>query len=343
MAEKIGSFIIDLIGETLNAEEIELLQHPLVGGVILFARNYRSRAQLESLCQALRAVRKTPLLIMVDQEGGRVQRFIHEFTKLPAMAVFGELYQKNPSEACERAKDCGWLMAMELLTVGIDISLAPVLDLNKHKNTVIGSRAFAADPAIVSTLATAFIAGMREAGMAATGKHFPGHGEVSADSHLLLPQDDRTLTAILHEDLLPFTTLTPYLSAIMAAHIIFPQVDTSPVGFSRKWLQDILRTQLGFQGVIFSDDLNMAGADISSQYEVRALTAREAGCDFFMLCNNRPGVIQVLDHLPYASHQVPPEKWQVLKSQYLAEKKSSMDTIRWQAANQFLQTVSSAT
>lgn len=315
MTEKIGSLIIDVTGKAVTQEDRDILNHPLVGGVILFATNYESRAQITDLCRQIREASNKPLIIMVDQEGGRVQRFIHEFTRLPYMSLFGELYDENPALACQLAKECGWLMATELLTVGVNISLAPVLDLNKGLSSVIGKRAFHASPQHVITLATAFMLGMREAGMPATGKHFPGHGSVQLDSHIANPVDERTFDEILQDDMQPFIGLIKAgMSAVMAAHIVFPKVDAMPVGFSLYWLKNVLRDTLGFTGVVLSDDLNMQGANISANYADRVLAAREAGCDFVLLCNNRKGVIEVLDTLPHAAHQLGKEKWSLLQA-----------------------------
>lgn len=337
MADTIGSLIIDLEGTALSSEEEALLQHPLVGGVLLFSRNFASPEQLTMLCQAIRETRKQPLLLMVDQEGGRVQRFINGFTRLPSMSTLGKYFPNDLPKACEKATDCGWLMASELLAVGIDLSLAPVLDLNKGKNTVIGDRAFHADPNVVIALAQAFILGMREAGMAATGKHFPGHGSVSVDSHIAMPVDKRFLSEIEQDDMLSFTGLVKTgISAIMAAHIIFPNVDTLAVGFSRVWLQDILRKKLGFKGVVLSDDLNMEGANISANYAERVIAAREAGCDFALLCNNRRGVITVLETVPSSSNQVNREKWSLLQGNLSRQTEPYRDTKRWQRTREFL-------
>jgi len=331
MKYEIGSLIIDLTGQELTPNEQDLLSHPLVGGVILFTRNYQSRTQLQTLCQQIRASRPTPLLIMVDQEGGRVQRFIPEFTRLPAMGKLGEYYTNHPEMACELAKDCGWLLATELLSVGVDLSLAPVLDLNKKMNQVIADRAFSAHPQTIVALAQAFIAGMQEAGMAATAKHFPGHGGVALDSHIALPTDERSLAAILQEDLVPFTYfIKNHIPAVMAAHIVFPQVDLLPVGFSRMWLQTILRDRLQFSGAIFSDDLNMEGANISANYADRFLAAREAGCNFILLCNNRDGVIQVLDQVSYESHLILENKWRKLAGDFSRTDTKLQHNQRWQ-------------
>jgi beta-N-acetylhexosaminidase len=339
MADELGCFIIDLEGRAITALEREMVMHPLVGGVILFTRNYESRAQLQHLCREIRAVRQRPLLIMVDQEGGRVQRFIHEFTRLPNMGLFGKIIDENQEIACDMAKHVAWLMAVELLSVGVDLSLAPVLDLNKGKNSVIGDRAYHSDPDKVIQLAQAFMQGMREAGMAATGKHFPGHGAVCADSHLAMPFDHRTLDEIENDDLRPFVaSIKAGLNAMMTAHIVFPEIDSLPVGYSHIWLQAILRKRLGFKGAIISDDLNMEGANISANYTDRVQAAREAGCDFTLLCNNQAGVIDVLDHLPVSSHKVSKEKWGVLQGA-LSLTKPYQETMRWQQARELLKGV----
>lgn len=337
MTDEIGALIISVEDKELTREERELLAHPLVGGVILFARNYDTREQLKHLCQSIRSARKTPSLIMVDQEGGRVQRFIHEFTRLPYMATFGKIHDENPDKAHRLAKDCAWLMAVELLSVGVDLSLAPVLDLNKGMNSVIGNRAFHSHPDIVIRLANAFIQGMHEAGMASTGKHFPGHGSVTLDSHIAMPIDERPMNEIACDDMVAFAgMINAGISALMAAHIIFPKVDKHPVGFSRVWLQEILRTRLAFSGAILSDDLNMEGANISSNYADRVEVAREAGCDFALLCNNHRGVIQVLDNLSPTSHIVTKEKWHPLRGNFSRTEVSYKENIRWQEMHEFL-------
>jgi beta-N-acetylhexosaminidase len=331
MAEQIGALVADVAGLTLTPEDKEILAHPLIGGVILFARNYESRRQLQELCQQIRRASPRPILIMVDQEGGRVQRFVAEFTKLPSMSLLGELFDQNAASGLEFAQECGWLMAAELLSAGVDLSLAPVLDVNKGLSSVIGQRAFHANHQAVVRLATAFTSGMREAGMAAVGKHFPGHGSVTLDSHVALPIDSRTLAEVAADDILPFKSMIAAgLTAVMAAHIVFPQIDQLPVGFSRYWLQDILRQQLGFKGVVFSDDLSMEGANISANYADRVLTAREAGCDIVLLCNHRPGVIQVLDAIPHVKHMLNAEQWGVLSGRYLSQQPSLEQNQRWQ-------------
>jgi beta-N-acetylhexosaminidase len=345
MSDKIGSLIIDLQGKTVTSEDREIINHPLTGGIILFAHNYESREQLTYLCSQIRSARKTPLLIMVDQEGGRVQRFIHEFTRLPFMSIFGIMYDENPILACQIAKDCGWLMATELLSVGIDLSLAPVLDLNKGLSSIIGKRAFHANPEVVITIASAFSSGMHEAGMPCTGKHFPGHGSVQLDSHVANPIDERTLQEIQQDDMLPFAGMIKAgLTAIMAAHIVFPQVDSMPVGFSRHWLKNILRDQLGFAGAILSDDLSMQGANISANFADRFKAAREAGCDFILLCNNRKGVIQVLDDIASESHMIAREKWRLLQANFSeVNRKPYQENTRWKKTRDALNELTTET
>ncbi|MBX2808209.1 MAG: beta-N-acetylhexosaminidase [Cellvibrionaceae bacterium] len=287
--------MLDLQGVSLTADECELIAHPAVGGVIFFARNYVSVQQMTAFCQSIRAI-KPDILLAVDQEGGRVQRFTSEFTRLPAMQQFLPLYRKQPDAALRLVQDCAWLMAAELLAVGIDFSFAPVLDRDDKHCRVIADRAFSPNPEEVVALAGAWIAGMHEAGMAATGKHFPGHGGVTADSHLELPVDERQLAMVETADLIPFKALSTTLDAVMPAHIVFPQIDRQPVGFSTHWLQGVLRQQLSFKGVVFSDDLSMAGAATVGNYVQRAQSALAAGCDMILVCNHRQGVIEILDY-----------------------------------------------
>lgn len=316
MSEMIGPVILDLIGTELNVEERDLLTHPLVGGVILFTRNYSTPHELAKLCQEIRAVRKTPLLIVVDQEGGRVQRFCKEFTRLPSMGFIGRVYEHSKQNALKFAELCGWLMATEILACGMDLSFAPVLDLNKMKNEAVGDRAFHHEPIKVIDLAKALMRGMNTAGMVATGKHFPGHGSVAMDSHLDTPIDTRTFEEIATDDLLPFQELIySGLSAMMPAHIIFPKADQNPVGFSSYWLQDVLRKRCCFTGTIFSDDLNMKGAAFAGEHAERAHKALMAGCDMILICNNRIGAIKILDHLPH-KYFVNEEKFKKLQGKF---------------------------
>lgn len=327
-----GPVILDLIGPEVTAEEREILQHPMVAGVILFARHYESPEQIAALVREIRAARKMPLLVTVDQEGGRVQRFIKGFTRLPAMGEIGECAS---ADAMKLAECAGWMMASEVLSVGVDLSFAPVLDLNKGHNTVIGSRSFHHEPLQVVRLAKAFIRGMHEAGMRATGKHFPGHGDVRTDSHLELPVDDREFLQIEREDLIPFRELlSQSLDAIMPAHILFPKVDSHQVGFSAHWLQTILRKTLGFKGIIISDDLNMRGAGDSEDYAARARSALTAGCDFILICNNRKAAVEMLDHLPIMP--VSPEKFKKLQGNFTLTMPELRRTKRWAESHAFL-------
>lgn len=316
MSKHFGPVILDLMGTVLDAEETEILQHPSVGGIVLFSRNYESPEQIKELCIHVRKARKTPLLIAVDQEGGRVQRFREGFTQLPAMGSLGKHYDTAPNEALQQAYDLGQTMAKELLTVGVDFSFAPVLDLNKSISPVIGDRAFHENPRIVTTLATSVMQGMQKAGMAATGKHFPGHGSINLDSHLTLPIDARDMDTLLKEDLTPFIDLiNAGIDAMMPAHIIFSAIDSMPTGFSSYWLKTVLRKQLKFNGVIVSDDLNMEGASFVGDHADRAKAALEAGCDYALICNHRAGAIKALDQLPF-THQVTTEKFKKLQGKF---------------------------
>ncbi|WP_133492476.1 beta-N-acetylhexosaminidase [Alcanivorax sp. 24] len=287
--------MLDLEGVALTSEERDLLVHPAVGGVILFSRNYQDPLQVRDLVASMRALRPE-LLIAVDQEGGRVQRLREGFTRLPAMGTLGRRYQQDPRAGREAAELLGELMADEVRAVDIDISFAPVLDLDHGRSTVIGDRSFSNDVDVLITLADAFLDGMQRAGMSATGKHFPGHGHVQADSHLELPEDPRTLSEMA-ADLAPFRALAPRLDGIMPAHVRYPAMDAQPAGFSRYWLQKVLREELGFRGVIFSDDLTMAGAAAAGDYTQRAGAALNAGCDMVLVCNDRAGALAVLSWL----------------------------------------------
>ncbi|GAB4348173.1 MAG: beta-N-acetylhexosaminidase [Gammaproteobacteria bacterium] len=300
----LGPLMIDLQGTRLLPEERERLAHPLVGGVILFTRNYESPEQLTALVEELHRARPQHLLIGVDQEGGRVQRFREGFTRLPAVAELGVEADRDPDRAKRLAEVTGWLMAAELRAVGVDLSFAPVLDIDRGRSRVIGDRAFHRNPEMVSDLAHAYMIGMRHAGMAAVGKHFPGHGGVAADSHLERPVDNRKLADLRTEDLLPFERMIHYgIPALMAAHVVFPEVAPMPAGFSYNWLHTILRDELGFQGAVFSDDLNMAGATVAGErFSDRARVAIEAGCDMVLICNNPEGVDEALSNLEITSN-----------------------------------------
>ncbi len=273
--------MLDIAGTWLTAEDRQLLRQPEVGGLILFARNIENLRQVQELCRAIRRVRPD-ILLAVDQEGGRVQRLRRDFIRLPAMREFA-----SRADAQRLAETCGWVMATEVLAVGLDFSFAPVLDLDHQRSAVVGTRAFEGDPQRATELAGAFIKGMHSAGMAATGKHFPGHGWAEADSHVAIPVDERDLESLRQRDLIPFQRLVGELDAVMPAHVIYPQVDDKPAGFSRRWLQDILRKELGFSGVIFSDDLSMAGAHVAGDAASRIEAALTAGCDMGLVCNDR--------------------------------------------------------
>jgi len=281
--------IIDIAGTELTAVDRERLAHPLTGGMILFGRNWRDREQLQALCLDIKSVR-ADLLICVDHEGGRVQRFrSNGFTHLPPMRALGELWMTQPLQATNAATACGLVLGSELRACGVDFSFTPVLDLDHGASGVIGDRAFARDPRVVSLLAKSLMHGLLQSGMANCGKHFPGHGFVKADSHTDIPVDRRGLRAILADDAAPYEWLNTSLSSVMPAHVIYPKVDSRPAGFSSRWLQDILRAKLGFGGAIFSDDLSMAGARLIDGREVSyadaAVEALNAGCDLVLLCN----------------------------------------------------------
>ncbi|WP_420227682.1 beta-N-acetylhexosaminidase [Pigmentiphaga litoralis] len=279
--------MVDVAGFELTAAEMARLQHPLVGGVILFARNFHSRAQLCALTASIHAARSGPLMISVDHEGGRVQRFRTDgFTHLPAMRALGEAWNDDPMKAMRLATDVGVVLAAELRASGVDLSFTPVLDLDYGDSRVIRDRSFHRDPKAVTLLARALVQGLAQRGMSNCGKHFPGHGFVQADSHIDIPVDDRDLDAVLGEDAMPYAWLgDSVLQAVMPAHVIYPKVDAHPAGFSRVWVEDILRGRLGYQGVVFSDDLTMEGATVAGDILGRATAALGAGCDMVLVCN----------------------------------------------------------
>ena len=277
--------VLDIAGTTLTAADRRRLKHPLVGGLILFARNWEGRAQLTALTAQIKKVRPD-VLICVDHEGGRVQRFRSDgFTHLPPMRVLGELWMRDALAATDAATACGHVLGAELRACGVDLSFTPVLDLDHGESGVIGDRAFHRDARVVAMLAKSLMHGLLLAGMANCGKHFPGHGFVKADSHLALPVDKRSLKAILSDDAKPYDWLSTSLSSVMPAHVVYPKVDAQPAGFSERWLRQILRGDLGFQGLIFSDDLSMEGAKVAGSAVDGALAALNAGCDMVLLCN----------------------------------------------------------
>jgi len=292
----LGPVMVDVAGLALDAHERELLAHPLVGGVILFARNYAAPAQLEALTAAIHALRDPPLLIAVDHEGGRVQRFVEGFTRLPPMRALGRLYDREPALASNLAGAIGVVLAAELRARGVDFSFAPVLDIDFGASSVIGDRAFHATAAGVTALARGLVAGLARMGMGAVGKHFPGHGYVRADSHLEVPVDERDLATIMANDLVPYQALVGHgLAGVMPAHVVYPRVDAQPAGFSRVWLADILRGRLGFDGIVFSDDLSMEGASVAGGIVERGRAALDAGCDMVLVCNARAAAERLLD------------------------------------------------
>lgn len=305
-----GPLVIGLPGPRLTPADRELLLQPAIGGVILFERNFEDAAQLTALCADIHALREPRLLIAVDQEGGRVQRLRPGFTPLPPAATYGRAFDRDATQGLALARAGGLVMAAELVELGIDLSFAPVLDLDYGVSEIIGARAFHADADTAATLAAAFMAGMAEAGMAACGKHFPGHGAVAADTHLTQVVDARPRAAI-DTDLLPYRRLFERgLASVMMAHVLFPAVDSQPAGFSRRWIGDILRGELGFDGAVFSDDLGMAGAAGVGGFAARTLRALDAGCDYVLICNDLAAVREVLGSV--SAHTVPERRHRAL-------------------------------
>ena len=314
--------MLDVAGLTLAPDEREPINHPNTGAVILFARNYRDPQQLAELIGSIRAARDGDILIAVDQEGGRVQRFQNGFTRLPPAAAY--------AQAPELAEPAGWLMAAELLAVGVDFSFAPVLDVDCGVSQIIGNRSFAADPELAARLASLFRKGMNAAGMAATGKHFPGHGAVALDSHLALPTDVRDLDSIRAKDLLPFKQLIDEgLEGIMPAHVVFPNIDPNPAGFSPYWIQQVLRRELGFNGVVFSDDLSMEGAASAGDFPERARRAQQAGCDMLLVCNNPVAAAQVLDALPVTQDPIREQRLRRMQGRPTMGREALLNSEQW--------------
>jgi len=294
-----GPVMLDVVGKTLNRDDRRRLAHQMTGGVILFARHYESRAQLLALTDAIRAIR-ADLLIAVDHEGGRVQRFRTDgFTVLPSMGKLGALWDRDVLQATSVATAVGYVLAAELRACGIDMSFTPVLDLDYGHSQVIGDRAFHRDPRVVAMLAKSLNHGLALAGMSNCGKHFPGHGFAQADSHVAMPVDERSLDQILREDVAPYDWLGLSLGAVLPAHVVYPKIDAKPAGFSRVWLQDILRGKLGFEGAIFSDDLSMEAARQGGTLTEAASAALEAGCDMVLICNQPHEAEKVLERLRF--------------------------------------------
>lgn len=308
----LGPLLVDIAGTGLSAEDRELLRHPLLGGVLLFTRNYSDPEQLSALVADIHELRTPPLLVAVDQEGGRVQRFQDGFTRLPPARIFGGLYERDAIRARRLAENAAWLMAAELRAAGVDMSFAPVLDLDYGRNAVIGDRAFHHTIKAVSELGRAWLLGMRRAGMAATAKHFPGHGAVSGDSHHILPVDERPLDEIRRRDLKPYEQLMRLeLLSVMMAHVVYPAVDRHPASLSHRWIEEELRGRLEFKGAVYCDDLSMRAMESIGGYPERARAAFAAGCDMLPVCNNRAGVHAIIDELHASPH--PMSQWRLAR------------------------------
>lgn len=326
----LGPIMLDLRSTELEADERDILKHPLVGGVILFSRNYENVTQIDNLVQNIHAIREPRLLVSVDHEGGRVQRFRSGFTHLPACRLFGEEYESNRERGLTLSEQAGWLMASELRAVGIDFSFAPVLDLYKGISQVIGDRAFHRQAEDAANMARYYMKGMREAGMSAVGKHFPGHGAVVEDSHLAIPVDERRFEDIQMDDLIAFQRLIEHsLPAIMPAHVIYPKIDKLPAGFSPVWLKQILRQQLNFKGTIFSDDLSMAGAEVMGDYLARTEAALDAGCDMVLICNQQDEAIKVIDSLQFNNNPTSSVRLMQMHGKHGIDHKELCSSARW--------------
>lgn len=329
----LGPLMIDVAGLTLTAEEAEVLQHPSVGGMILFGRNYDDPEQLAELIVQIRKARPD-ILISVDHEGGRVQRFRDGFTVLPAVGELGSQYIDDPAQAIKQAETAGWLMAAELRAIDVDFSFAPVLDVDHGVSEVIGNRAFANTSDAVTKLATAYIKGMAQAGMAAVGKHFPGHGAVSVDSHIGFPVDERSLAEITAGDQIPFAALikSGALTGIMPAHVVYAAVDDQPAGFSHFWLQQVLRDKLGFDGAILSDDLSMAGASLAGDCIARVEAALAAGCDMGLVCNDPAAAVAVIDNVKIKADNLRSARLAALRGRGQITRQALFDSKQWQQA-----------
>lgn len=330
-----GPVMADIAAFRLTEEEKQRLLDPAVGGVILFRRNFQNIVQLKELTAEIKALRTPGLIIAVDHEGGRVQRFIEGFTRLPAMNVLGQIWDSESASAAETAaRQIGWVLATELSACGIDLSFTPVLDLDWGNCPVIGNRSFHRNPEAVTRLALALQKGLEKGGMKSCGKHFPGHGFVEGDSHLVLPEDRRSLSELETADLIPFRGMSREgMAAVMPAHVVYPQVDTKPAGFSEIWLKQILRYDIGFKGVIFSDDLTMEGACGAGGIKERARLSFEAGCDIILVCNRPDLVDELRDGFTIPDNPDLAERWQYMENSLGHEAAQAvMQTADFQAA-----------
>ncbi|HLF96703.1 MAG TPA: beta-N-acetylhexosaminidase [Methylococcaceae bacterium] len=333
-----GPVMLDLRGAALETDEREWLRHPAAGGVILFTRNYQNPEQLAALVAGIRRARAGELLVAVDHEGGRVQRFRDGFTRLPPAAHYLQTCGGDMERAAELAKKGGWLMAAELRALDVDFSFAPVVDVDSGVSEIIGNRAFARDAEAVTRLALAFQRGMKRAGMAAVAKHFPGHGGVAADSHLALPVDGRPLADLLARDVHPYPALIAAgLEGIMPAHVVYPAVDDQPAGFSRFWLGEVLRGRLGFQGAIFSDDLSMEGAAAAGSYAERTRLALDAGCDMLPVCNRPEAIPEVLDTVGTAEDATRARRLSAMRGRGRIERRELLAGVEWRETARAIQ------
>jgi beta-N-acetylhexosaminidase len=337
----LGPLMIDLAGTEVAADDRDLLAHPLVGGVILFTRNYVDSAQLSALVADIHAARSPPLIVAVDHEGGRVQRFRKDgFSVLPASRRIGHEFDLDSRKGLELSRRMGWLMAAELRAHGVDLSFAPCVDLEYGLSEVIGDRSFHAQANIVSQLAVAYMHGMRDAGMAATAKHFPGHGAVVADSHVAFPVDRRPLVD-MEDDLMPYRRLIANgLPAVLAAHVIYPDVDDAPASASPRWINGVLRGELGFKGVVFTDDMSMKGATAAGDVVTRSRRALDAGSDMVLICNDRPGAIQVVDNLDVEPAPASQMRLVRMRGREGSSPEELYASAEWQQSREFLARVS---
>ena len=328
-----ASLMIDIEGPFLNQEDIELIGSPHVGGLILFERNFLDRNQITDLCFEIKS-KKPEIIIAVDQEGGRVQRFKKGFSQIPPMQRLGDLVSYDKYAGLDLCKNAGWLIASELIASGIDLSFSPVLDLDQDLSSIIGDRAFSDQIDIVIECARAFIFGMNEAGMACVGKHFPGHGSISEDSHLEKPIDRRALNEIENKDLIPFKELINNLDGIMTAHILFPDVDERITTFSKIWIKQILREQMKFEGMIFSDDLSMEGTNEFKSFYDKTKNAIISGCEMILICNNREGAKDALKYFEENKIEASEKTFSMLMANDVSWKDLEKNKIRSKISNE---------